>query len=129
MPLDPSEAELNNMVNNNSPSLNTWLDAVEEAIESLESSYLLEIRERLLNELITEALAMPNLEAKVDALQTVLSPCAEKEALLEHEMNKELENGDSEGGWINARILESVMITDHGGGQQLLGNRHQVSLL
>jgi len=124
VPLDPSEGELSNMIQTDSPLLATWLESVENAIDSLESSYLLTVRERLQKELIAEALKLPTLHERVAAIQAVLSPCAEKEALLERELN--LAFDDVKGGWIDAAILEAVTNTDDGGGAQLLGNRHQV---
>lgn len=124
VPLDPSEHELKNMINTDSPLLLTWLESVESAISSLERSHLLEVRERVRHRLIKEALEMAQLHERVAAIQAVLNPCAEKEALLERELNREFEKGGS--GWIDADILEAVCNTDDGGGAQLLGNRLQV---
>ncbi len=69
---------------------------------------------------------MPGLRERVAAIQAVLSPCAEKESLLERELKKELDERQGGSGWIDADILEAVANTDDGGGQQLLGNREQV---
>ena len=115
------------MINTDSPLLLTWLESVESAISSLERSHLLEVRERVRHQLIKEALEMNELHERVAAIQAVLNPCAEKEALLERELNREFETGGS--GWIDADILEAVCNTDDGGGAQLLGNRLQVRML